>query len=250
MDVKGVDSYEMKSSCAHRLTSDAGSEGVLNHSMQATSCGITAANSYLCRSKSTSKKSKDKKSSKSKSSSKKKRRREDSPRASKHSKAAAKDTDVEVCGNLQWRVCTAVSFNSSGGRSLAACFWHAPSLQKDFCRGTSATVGGLNTQAAASLLPCRQHMHDLLQGVIKEGFGAHGILRETDMYAKRAEFQAWAIDVQKVDVEIMCVCAAPAAVLAHSDSDSLTYVSLSPFHHTPLHISTICACTKVCETCH
>jgi hypothetical protein len=42
-----------------------------------------------------------------------------------------------------------------------------------------------------------------LQGVIREGFGAHGILRETDMYAKRAEFQAWAIDVQKVDVEIM-----------------------------------------------
>ena len=43
----------------------------------------------------------------------------------------------------------------------------------------------------------------LLQGVIREGFGAHGILRETDMYSKRAEFQAWAIDVQKVDVEIM-----------------------------------------------
>ena len=44
---------------------------------------------------------------------------------------------------------------------------------------------------------------EMLQGVIREGFGAHGILRETDMYAKRAEFQAWAIDVQKVDVEIM-----------------------------------------------
>jgi len=39
--------------------------------------------------------------------------------------------------------------------------------------------------------------------VVKDGYGAHGILRETDMYEKRAEFQAWAIDVKKLDPEIM-----------------------------------------------
>lgn len=42
-----------------------------------------------------------------------------------------------------------------------------------------------------------------MQGAVGTGYGAHGILRETDLNAKRAEFQAWAIDTKKVDVETL-----------------------------------------------
>jgi len=34
-------------------------------------------------------------------------------------------------------------------------------------------------------------------------FGAHGVIREGDLGAKRAEFQAWAIETQNVDIEIL-----------------------------------------------
>jgi hypothetical protein len=34
-------------------------------------------------------------------------------------------------------------------------------------------------------------------------FGAHGVIRETDLGAKRAEFQAWAIETQNVDIEVL-----------------------------------------------
>ncbi len=35
------------------------------------------------------------------------------------------------------------------------------------------------------------------------GYGAYGIIREQDFFDKRSEFQAWAIDIKKVDIEIM-----------------------------------------------
>lgn len=41
------------------------------------------------------------------------------------------------------------------------------------------------------------------QGVVKTGYGAYGIIREQDLFEKRSEFQAWAIDVKKVDIESM-----------------------------------------------
>ncbi len=34
-------------------------------------------------------------------------------------------------------------------------------------------------------------------------FGAHGVIREGDLGAKRAEFQTWAIETQNVDIEIL-----------------------------------------------
>jgi hypothetical protein len=133
-------------------------------------------------SKTASKKSKHKRSSKSKHS--KKRRREDSKKPSKRSKAAAGDNTVEVVHGLAECICDVVAPADLSVETLLmqlhlqlCCGWKRRSLTTPTCR--------------------------TLQGVIREGFGAHGILRETDMYAKRAEFQAWAIDVQKVDIEIM-----------------------------------------------
>ncbi|PSC69161.1 RNA-binding 25 [Micractinium conductrix] len=34
-------------------------------------------------------------------------------------------------------------------------------------------------------------------------YGKYGIIRETDMYSKRPEFQLWAIEVKKIDIEAM-----------------------------------------------
>ena len=34
-------------------------------------------------------------------------------------------------------------------------------------------------------------------------YGAHGVIREGDLGAKRAEFQAWAIETQNVDIEAL-----------------------------------------------
>jgi len=42
-----------------------------------------------------------------------------------------------------------------------------------------------------------------IEGVVKTGYGAYGIIREQDLFEKRSEFQAWAIDVKKVDIESM-----------------------------------------------
>ena len=42
-------------------------------------------------------------------------------------------------------------------------------------------------------------------------FGAHGVIRESDLGAKRAEFQAWAIETQNVDIEILGKVLLPAA---------------------------------------
>ena len=42
-----------------------------------------------------------------------------------------------------------------------------------------------------------------LQGPVTNQFGAHGVIRESDLGAKRAEFQAWAIETQNVDIEIL-----------------------------------------------
>ncbi|KFM23580.1 hypothetical protein F751_2839 [Auxenochlorella protothecoides] len=41
------------------------------------------------------------------------------------------------------------------------------------------------------------------KGAVGSEYGKHGIIRETDMYAKRPEFMLWAIEVKKIDVEIM-----------------------------------------------
>lgn len=40
-----------------------------------------------------------------------------------------------------------------------------------------------------------------MQGVVTGQYGQHGIIRETDMYTKRTEFQLWAMEVKKVDIE-------------------------------------------------
>jgi hypothetical protein len=40
-----------------------------------------------------------------------------------------------------------------------------------------------------------------VQDVVRSGYGAYGIIREQDFFEKRSEFQAWAIDIQKVDIE-------------------------------------------------
>lgn len=42
-----------------------------------------------------------------------------------------------------------------------------------------------------------------LQGALTQQFGKYGILRETDMYTKRGEFQMWATEVQHVDIELL-----------------------------------------------
>lgn len=42
-----------------------------------------------------------------------------------------------------------------------------------------------------------------LQVAEPTGYGAHGILRDGDSNAKRAEFQAWAIDTKNVDIETL-----------------------------------------------
>ena len=39
--------------------------------------------------------------------------------------------------------------------------------------------------------------------MVTEQYGAHGIIRETDIYTKSAEFQRWAMEVKKLDVENM-----------------------------------------------
>ena len=44
---------------------------------------------------------------------------------------------------------------------------------------------------------------ELMQGAVTNQYGAHGVLRESDLNAKRAEFQAWAIETQNVDIEIL-----------------------------------------------
>ena len=41
------------------------------------------------------------------------------------------------------------------------------------------------------------------QGPVTNQFGAHGVIREGDLGAKRSEFQAWAIETQNVDIEIL-----------------------------------------------
>eukprot|EP00887_Chlorella_sp_A99_P003746 scaffold7.g3746.t1 len=41
------------------------------------------------------------------------------------------------------------------------------------------------------------------KGAIGQEYGKYGIIRETDMYAKRPEFQLWAMEVKKVDLEAM-----------------------------------------------
>ncbi|PRW57929.1 RNA-binding 25 [Chlorella sorokiniana] len=40
-------------------------------------------------------------------------------------------------------------------------------------------------------------------GAIGQEYGKYGIIRETDMYSKRPEFQLWAIEVKNVDIEAM-----------------------------------------------
>lgn len=42
-----------------------------------------------------------------------------------------------------------------------------------------------------------------LQGVVGMEYGKYGLIRETDLYNKRPEFQLWAIDVKKIDIEAM-----------------------------------------------
>ena len=39
--------------------------------------------------------------------------------------------------------------------------------------------------------------------VRQEEYGKYGIIRETDMYAKRAEFMLWATEVKRVDLEVL-----------------------------------------------
>ncbi|KAI7841757.1 hypothetical protein COHA_004623 [Chlorella ohadii] len=40
-------------------------------------------------------------------------------------------------------------------------------------------------------------------GPIGQEYGKYGIIRETDMYSKRPEFQLWAIEVKNIDIEAM-----------------------------------------------
>lgn len=41
------------------------------------------------------------------------------------------------------------------------------------------------------------------QGAIGQEYGKYGIIRETDLYSKRPEFQLWAIEVKNIDLEAM-----------------------------------------------
>ncbi|KAL4450751.1 hypothetical protein ABPG77_001107 [Micractinium sp. CCAP 211/92] len=41
------------------------------------------------------------------------------------------------------------------------------------------------------------------QGAIGQDYGKYGIIRETDLYSKRPEFQLWAIEVKNIDLEAM-----------------------------------------------
>jgi hypothetical protein len=41
----------------------------------------------------------------------------------------------------------------------------------------------------------------LQSAAVGEDYGKYGIIRETDLYNKRPEFQRWAMDIKKVDVE-------------------------------------------------
>ncbi|KAK9824690.1 hypothetical protein WJX72_012426 [[Myrmecia] bisecta] len=44
---------------------------------------------------------------------------------------------------------------------------------------------------------------DEAKGPLTQQFGKYGLIRETDMYAKRAEFLMWATEYKKVDVELL-----------------------------------------------
>lgn len=43
----------------------------------------------------------------------------------------------------------------------------------------------------------------MVQAALTQQYGKYGVIRETDIYTKRAEFQMWATDVQKVDIELL-----------------------------------------------
>lgn len=47
----------------------------------------------------------------------------------------------------------------------------------------------------------KKHSSPGIEDVVRSGYGAYGIIREQDFFEKRSEFQAWAIDIQKVDIE-------------------------------------------------
>lgn len=77
-----------------------------------------------------------------------------------------------------------------------------PSLPRLRCCGTHCAVGvpGFQRHHHSAACSCC-----VLQGVVGSEYGRYGIIRETDMYSKRPEFQLWAMEVHGP------ACAAPAA---------------------------------------
>ena len=79
-----------------------------------------------------------------------------------------------------------------------------------------------------------QPHHSCVQGAIGQEYGKYGLIRETDMYAKRPEFQLWAMEVRRVWCGLGSTARAGAAVVEPAAQGESTSCDPDLFTAAPL----------------